>query len=122
MTYAISDQCIACEKCLPHCPTEAISKNSSGKFSIDPNLCNDCVGYYGVAQCMAGCPTSNGCTPTISSLIKSFQTDRTTTNYWDNWFATYDRAIARLKAKQETKYWQQWFDTYSQKLDLLLHN
>ncbi|MGV2830932.1 4Fe-4S binding protein [Myxosarcina sp. GI1(2024)] len=119
MTYTISDQCIACENCLPHCPTEAIYQNDSGKFSIDPNLCNDCVGSYGVPQCMAGCPTSNGCTPTISSLIKSSRA--TTNNYWDNWFATYDRLISRLKAKRETKHWQHWFDTYSQKLDILLH-
>ncbi len=119
MTYTITDQCIACEKCLPLCPTGAIEKNNNGKFSIAPNLCNDCLGSYGVAQCMAGCPTFNGCTPTVSSLIKSART--TSTNYWDNWFTTYDRLISRLRAKQETQYWRHWFDTYSQKLDLLLH-
>ncbi len=119
MTYTITDQCIACEKCLSNCPTSAITKNNNGKFSINPNLCNDCSGSYGVAQCLAGCPTFNGCTPSISSLIKSAQT--TTSNYWDNWFATYERLTSRLKAKKETKYWQDWFNTYSQKLDLLLH-
>ena len=120
MTYTINDNCIACAKCLPHCPTSAITKNSNGKFSIDPDLCNDCVGSYGVAQCMAGCPTYNGCTPTISSLIKSAQT--TTSNYWDNWFATYESLTSRLKAKQETKYWQHWFDNYSHKLEQLITN
>ena len=118
MTYTITDQCIACENCLPHCPTGAIKQKENGKFAIDSNLCNDCVGYYGVAQCMAGCPTVNGCTPTISSLIKSTQTN--SNNYWDNWFAIYDRLISRLKAKQETQYWQHWFNTYSQKLEQLV--
>ena len=118
MTYTISNQCIACERCLPHCPTGAIKKNDDGKFSIDPNLCNDCVGSYGVAQCMAGCPTFNGCTPTISSLIKSAKD--TTNNYWDNWFATYNLLTSRLKAKKETSYWQHWFDSYSQKLEHLV--
>ena len=118
MTYTISDQCITCEKCLPHCPTGAIEKNHSGKMSINPNLCNDCVGFYGVAQCMASCPTFNGCTPTISSLIKSASIP--TLNYWDNWFAIYDSLASRLKAKQETKYWQHWFNSYSQKLEHLV--
>ena len=119
MTYTISSQCIACENCLPYCPTGAISKNDNGKFSIDSNLCNDCVGSYGVAQCVASCPTANGCSPSISSLIKSAQTN--TANYWDNWFATYNTLKSRLRAKKETRYWQHWFNTYSQKLDLLLH-
>ena len=118
MTYTISDQCIGCENCLPHCPTGAIEKKENGKFAINANLCNDCVDYYGVAQCMAGCPTSNGCTPTISTLIKSAQL--TTNNYWDNWFATYARLTSRLKAKHETKYWQHWFNSYSEKLEHLL--
>ena len=118
MTYTISNQCIACENCLPHCPTEAITKNDKGKFSINPNLCNDCVGSYGVAQCMAGCPTFNGCTPTISSLIKSAKV--TTNHYWDKWFATYDCLTSRLKARKETSYWQHWFDSYSQKLERLV--
>ncbi len=52
-------------------------------------------------------------------LIQSAQ--KTTNNYWDNWFATYDRLISELRAKQETLYWQHWFNLYSQKLDLLLH-
>ena len=110
---------VDCEKCLPYCPTDAIKKNDQGKFSIDANLCNDCVGHYAVPQCMAGCPTFDGCTPTLSSLIRSAQT--TTSNYWDNWFATYDRLTSRLKTKQENQYWQHWFDAYSQKLDTLIH-
>ncbi|MFW6357617.1 MAG: DUF362 domain-containing protein [Chroococcales cyanobacterium] len=118
MTYVITDQCIACENCSPHCPTGAITKNNNGKFSINSNLCNDCVGFYGVAQCMAACPTANGCIPTLSSLIASVKT--TSDNYWDNWFATYSRLTSRLKAKQETNHWQSWFDTYSHKLESLV--
>ena len=118
MTYSISNQCIACENCLPHCPTNAIEKKDNGKFAIDPTICNDCVDTYGVPQCMAGCPTYDGCTPTFSSLIKSAKV--ATANYWDNWFATYDLLVSRLKNKQEDRYWQRWFNTYSQKLEKLV--
>ena len=118
MTYKISNQCIACENCLSHCPTEAIQHKENGKFKINPNLCNDCVGSYGVAQCMAGCPTFNGCTPTIASLIQA--TKENNASYWDNWFSTYNRLTTRLKAQQETQYWQNWFDIYSQKLEKLV--
>lgn len=120
MTYTITtEKCITCDNCLPNCPTNAITKNNDGKFSIDSNLCNDCEGFYGVAQCMASCPTFDGCTATISSLMKSVQ--NTTNNDWDNWFATYESLIIRLKAKKETTYWQNWFEVYSQKLDRLIH-
>jgi Fe-S-cluster-containing hydrogenase component 2 len=117
MTYAISDQCIACEKCLPHLPIGAIKKNNNGKFSIDPPLYNNCIDSYRLAESNAPCSVFNGCFPTISSLIKSSQ--KTTNNYWDNWFVTYDRLISGLKAKKETRYWQRWFETYSRKLELL---
>ncbi|ELS00716.1 hypothetical protein Xen7305DRAFT_00004170 [Xenococcus sp. PCC 7305] len=119
MNYNISSQCIACENCVPSCPTGAITKNDYGKFSIDSNLCNGCVGSYAVAQCVASCPTANGCTPSISSLIQSAQTAKA--NYWDNWYSTHNKLKSRLKAKRETQYWQHWFNTYSQKLDLLLN-
>lgn len=117
MTYAISDQCIACEKCLPHLPTGVIKKNNNDKFSIDSPLYNNCIDYR-LAEWDAPCLVFNGCLPTVSSLIKLSQT--TTNNYWDNWFVTYDRLISGLKAKKETRYWQRWFNTYSRKLELLL--
>ncbi len=119
MTYKITEKCIACAKCLTHCPTGSIGKNDQGKFSINPLLCNDCVGSYGVAQCMAGCPTSQGCTPAIPGLINL--ASQTTDKYWDNWFTTYEYLILRLKAKKENPYWQNWFDLYAQKLDHLIH-
>ena len=46
-----------------------LAKTTMANSRSDPHLCNDCVGSYGVAQCMAGCPTSQGCTPTIPGLI-----------------------------------------------------
>lgn len=117
MTCTITNKCISCEGCLPQCPTGAIQKIND-KLAIDPNLCNDCVGFYGVPQCMAGCPTFNGCISTVSSLIKSAATN--TSNYWDNWFATYNSLLSRVRNKQETQYWQHWFNTYSQKLSSLV--
>lgn len=116
MTYQISENCIACGSCLPNCPTGAISQTDQGKFYIDPDLCNNCIGSYGVAQCMAVCPTKNACTPTLKTAIPSIQV---ATNYWDQWFTTYEQLTSKLKAKQETQYWHHWFDSYSQKLERL---
>lgn len=118
MTYQISENCIACGKCLPSCPTGAITKTENGQFAINPDLCNDCVGAYGVAQCMSVCPTNSACTPLLSSVIQSAQA--ATANYWEQWFTTYQRLTSRLQAKRETQYWHSWFDTYSQKLQRLI--
>lgn len=118
MTYTITEQCINCSACAVSCPTGAITKDN-GKFSVNPDLCNDCVDAYGVAQCMASCPTYDGCHLTLTSLIQSVKTS--SDNYWETWFATHSRLIQRLKAQHETQYWRHWFDTYSHKLDLLLH-
>jgi ferredoxin len=117
MTCTITDKCISCEVCLTQCPTGAIAK-INGTFSINPNLCNDCVGFYGVPQCIAICPTSGGCVPSVASLIDSF---KVTTNYWDKWFATYSGLLKRMQARQNSKYWQRWFDIYSQKLQVISH-
>lgn len=119
MTYTITNKCIDCNACASSCPTGAITKNSNGKFAVDPDLCNDCSGAYSVAQCMASCPTYNGCQITLSSLIQSVKTS--SDNYWDTWFATHRRLLQRLETQHQTQYWRHWFDTYSQKLDGLLH-
>ncbi|OKH24446.1 4Fe-4S ferredoxin [Hydrococcus rivularis NIES-593] len=112
MTYQITSECIECDRCQTQCPTGAI-ETLNGKPFINPNLCNDCVGYYSVPQCMAVCPTNRGCVPSIDTLIqpKQIQTD-----YWESWFDIYDRAIAQLKARKQTKYWHRWFSLYSQEI------
>ncbi|GEM_PF-118877 len=56
MTYAIHTECIACDACRPRCPTGAISANNK-KYNIDPNLCNDCQGYFSHPLCVLVCPT-----------------------------------------------------------------
>jgi hypothetical protein len=68
---------------------------------IDPNLCKNCVDtVYTVPQCKASCPTYNGCV-------------KQPNDYWESWFATYDKLIAKLTNQQD--YWDRWFDCYSQK-------
>lgn len=100
MTYKITSQCISCNICLSACPVGAV-KMIDGRPWIDPNLCSNCIDtVYSVAQCKAGCPTCNGC-------IKQ------PNDYWEGWFATYDKLIAKLTNQQD--YWERWFDCYSQK-------
>ncbi|BAZ06531.1 4Fe-4S binding protein [Calothrix sp. NIES-3974] len=101
MAYKITNKCISCDLCLNVCPTNAI-KVIDGKRWIDPNLCTNCVGsIYSVPQCTAGCPTCDGC-------VKEY------TNYWDSWFDTYKKCVAKLTNKEDN-YWQKWFSCYSQK-------
>lgn len=111
MTYATTDRCIGCAKCLPLCPTGAISKINAQAY-IDPNLCDNCQDY-GIAQCFAGCPTSESCLPQIAPL-------NATSNYWDTWFSAYERARKQLQT-QNDPYWTRWFDRYSQRLEALLN-
>ena len=56
MAYLItSDDCIQCDVCRSECPNGAIFAGERD-FEIDPYLCTECVGYFGEAQCAAGCP------------------------------------------------------------------
>jgi ferredoxin len=100
MTYKITSKCISCQLCISACPVDAV-KIIDGQHWIDPNLCTNCVGTaYTVPQCVAGCPTCDGC-------VKESR------DYWECWFATYNKLVARLTKKQN--YWENWFDYYSQK-------
>jgi len=111
MAYTITDHCISCDRCLSLCPTNAIQIEGQGKW-IDPNLCNNCDGYYSVPQCAAACPTTRGCVPHLSNFVST----PTTGDYWDKWFNLHDRLIERLHRSKHTGYWEQWFNAYSQKL------
>ena len=106
MPYTITNQCIGCSRCLPICPTHAIEKQETG-YQIDPNLCNNCVGFYPLPQCVAICPTNGGCVPDGQ-------------DYWKQWFFTYNRLVTRLQTPQQVHYWESWFNTYSQEVFALL--
>lgn len=111
MAYIITSQCISCNRCQSICPTNAIRVEGQHRW-IDSTLCNNCIGYYGVPQCAAACPTNRGCVPSLGN------TGVSTTNgdYWEAWFNLHDRLVARLIRSKQTRYWEQWFNTYSQKL------
>ncbi|QOV22345.1 DUF362 domain-containing protein [Anabaenopsis elenkinii] len=100
MAYQITSQCISCHRCLSVCPNDAV-KLIDGLHVIDAALCTNCAGsIYSVPQCQAICPTSNGC-------VKQPH------DYWESWFANYNRSLAKLTKKQD--YWERWFNYYSQK-------
>gem|GEM_PF-980608 len=58
MAYKISQSCTGCDICRTQCPTGAI-KVKDNQTWIDPNLCNNCEGYYPEPQCVIHCPISS---------------------------------------------------------------
>lgn len=112
MTYMITQQCIDCRRCESVCPTGAIYPVGD-RYQIDADRCTDCVGHYAVPLCWSGCPTNGGCVA-VAAIAAPPSTD-----YWETWFHTYNRLVARLSSKPQTDYWQRWFDTYSQALSNL---
>lgn len=116
MTYTITNRCIACvsvsqpneSRCQSVCPTEAVHREGSYVW-IDSSLCNNCFDAYGIPQCAAVCPTNGGCVPSSA-------------DYWESWFNTYNRLVARLQNTAQVEYWDQWFDAYSDQLSKLLHS
>lgn len=118
MAYTITNQCINCDRCLSICPTSAISYQDN-HYSIDPDRCNNCVGYYSVAQCASVCPTNQGCIPGATSVFNQ-PTLLGSGDYWERWFATYNRMIERLHQAKQAAYWENWFDMYSQKVSTLM--
>lgn len=61
MALLINDLCIACDVCLAACPNKAISAGED-IFTIDPELCTECVGHHAVSQCVKVCPV-RACVP-----------------------------------------------------------
>ncbi|MBD2357334.1 4Fe-4S binding protein [Tolypothrix sp. FACHB-123] len=103
MVYKITRQCISCGRCESSCPTGAIKIIAGDRYLIDSSLCTSCVGAYGVAQCAAECPIQDGCVKAL-------------TDYWESWFATHDRLVAKLKGTYQADYWERWFNLYSAKI------
>ncbi len=61
MALKITDECISCGACEPECPNKAISEGDEF-YIIDPDLCNECVGFFDESQCAAVCPV-DACQP-----------------------------------------------------------
>jgi ferredoxin len=61
MAYKITDDCIVCGACIDECPVDAISEGEE-MYTIDPNVCVECVGHADEPQCAEVCP-SEACVP-----------------------------------------------------------
>lgn len=55
MATHITSDCINCGACEPECPNEAISAGED-IYVINPDLCNECVGFHDAEACQAVCP------------------------------------------------------------------
>ncbi len=121
MTYTITSQCISCDRCLSACPTDAIRLDGE-RYQINPDLCNNCAGSYGVPQCWAMCPTTSGCIPDTAEAFRLAYTLSDSAEYWERWFEVYNRLVFRLHQTKQDGYWENWFDRYSQKLAILLRS
>jgi len=62
MAYMITDECIACDACLPECPNEAISEEDP-IYVIDWEKCTECEGEHDEPQCAEVCPVDDVCVP-----------------------------------------------------------
>ena len=60
MAYKIPDDCIWCGTCQAECPTGAIFEGE-GKFEIDADKCNECVGVFETPRCAEACPLHLPC-------------------------------------------------------------
>ena len=61
MAYKITEECAICGVCEPECPSQAISEGTE-IYVIDPDRCNECVGFHDEPQCAAVCPV-DACVP-----------------------------------------------------------
>ena len=57
MATMITEDCITCGACEPECPNQAIREGDS-IYVINPNLCTECVGFYGAEMCQEVCPVA----------------------------------------------------------------
>jgi len=70
MALIITDDCINCGVCEPECPNGAIFMGEA-IYTIDPNLCTECVGHFDVSQCQQICPVD--CIPVDPARQESQQ-------------------------------------------------
>lgn len=63
MAYKINaDRCTGCGSCEFECPNKAI-KSKGDVFSINPDKCTECKGFFDEPQCAAACPVPRTCVP-----------------------------------------------------------
>ena len=55
MSLIITDECIACDACREECPNGAIEEGDP-IYTIEPDLCTECVGHFDEPQCVEVCP------------------------------------------------------------------
>lgn len=55
MALIINEDCTCCDVCVLECPNDAISEGDE-IYSIDPELCTECVGAHDEPQCQLVCP------------------------------------------------------------------
>ncbi|VAY88443.1 4Fe-4S ferredoxin, iron-sulfur binding [hydrothermal vent metagenome] len=55
MSLIITDECIACDACREECPNMAIEEGDP-IYTIEPDLCTECVGHFDEPQCVEVCP------------------------------------------------------------------
>lgn len=55
MTVRIVENCVTCGACAWECPNEAISPGDPHPV-VEDNLCTECYGFFGEAQCVVVCP------------------------------------------------------------------
>ena len=58
MSLMITDECSSCGACEPECPNQAIAEGAD-HYRINPELCTECVGFFGEPQCASACPTES---------------------------------------------------------------
>jgi ferredoxin len=55
MAYKITEDCISCGACESECKNEAITEGEE-IYTIDPNKCTECVGWFETSKCAEVCP------------------------------------------------------------------
>ncbi len=54
MAMTITDECTACDLCVPECPTSSITEGDI--YIIDPETCNECEDKDDGPSCVEVCP------------------------------------------------------------------
>ncbi|MDK9704127.1 MAG: YfhL family 4Fe-4S dicluster ferredoxin [Sulfuritalea sp.] len=85
MALIINDLCIACDVCLAACPNKAITAGEE-IFTINPDLCTECVGHHPTSQCVKVCP------------VRAIVPDPAHRESKDELQAKYDRLMAKKAA------------------------